>query len=59
MLAVVALVLLASTELFLEYWWALPIALICYWLRAPLMNMAAPLTSEMTMKYVGNKNQFC
>ena len=21
------------------------------------MNMAAPLTSEMTMKYVGNKNQ--
>ena len=57
MLAVAALVLLASTEFFVEYWWAFPIALICYWLRAPLMNMAAPLTSEMTMKYVGNKNQ--
>ena len=25
--------------------------------RAPLMNMAAPLTSELTMSYVGNKNQ--
>ena len=25
--------------------------------RAPLMNMAAPMTSELTMNYVGEKNQ--
>ena len=26
-------------------------------MRAPLMNMAAPLTSELTMIYVGKNNQ--
>ena len=26
-------------------------------MRAPLMNMAAPLTSELTMNYVGKNNQ--
>ena len=26
-------------------------------MRAPLMNMAAPLTSELTMIYVGENNQ--
>lgn len=25
--------------------------------RQPLMNMAAPMTSEVTMNYVGKKNQ--
>lgn len=56
-IAVVALVALATTEFFVECWWALPLAIFCYWLRTPLMNMAAPMTSELTMNYVGKNNQ--
>ena len=55
--AVIALIALATTEFFSNYWWALPIAIICFWIRSPLMNMAAPMTSELTMNYVGKKNQ--
>ena len=56
-IAVIALVALATTEFFNHYWWACPLAVICYWVRTPLMNMAAPMTSELTMNYVGVKNQ--
>lgn len=56
-IAVLALVALATTEFFTNYWWALPIAVLCFWIRTPLMNMAAPMTSELTMNYVGEKNQ--
>jgi hypothetical protein len=55
--AVIALVALATTEFFVQYWWALPVAVLCFWVRTPLMNMAAPMTSELTMNYVGKKNQ--
>jgi len=55
--AVIALVALATTEFFASYWWALPIAVLCFWIRTPLMNMAAPMTSELTMNYVGKRNQ--
>ena len=57
MVAVIALIILATTELFKEFWFALPIAIACYLLRAPLMNLAAPMTSELTMNYVGKNNQ--
>lgn len=57
MLAVIALIALATTEFYNTYFWALPLAIACYWIRTPLMNMAAPMTSELTMKYVGEKNQ--
>ncbi len=56
-IAVLALVALATTEFFVDYWWALPAAILCFWIRTPLMNMAAPMTSELTMNYVGKKNQ--
>lgn len=56
-MSVIALVALATTEFFTLYYWALPVAIICYWIRTPLMNMAAPMTSELTMNYVGEKNQ--
>ena len=56
-IAVIALVVLATTEFFKDYWWGLPLAIMCYWVRTPLMNMAAPMTSELTMNYVGAKNQ--
>jgi hypothetical protein len=55
--AVIALIALATTEFFTLYWWAFPIAVLCFWIRTPLMNMAAPMTSELTMNYVGEKNQ--
>jgi hypothetical protein len=55
--AVIALIALATTEFFLNYWWAFPVAVLCFWIRTPLMNMAAPMTSEFTMNYVGKKNQ--
>ena len=57
MVAVIALIILATTEFFTDYWFALPIAILCYLLRAPLMNLAAPMTSELTMNYVGKHNQ--
>ena len=57
MIAVIALVALATTEFFVDYWWALPLAVMCYWIRTPLMNMAGPMTSELTLNYVGVKNQ--
>jgi MFS family permease len=56
-IAVVALIVLATTEFFKDYWFAFPLALLCYLLRAPLMNMAAPMTSQLTMNYVGKDNQ--
>ena len=57
MIAVIALVALATTEFFVDYWWALPLAIMCYWIRTPLMNMAGPMTSELTLNYVGTENQ--
>ena len=55
--AVIALVLLSSTAYFNELSFMIYLAIFFYMFRAPLMNMAAPLTSELTMSYVGNKNQ--
>jgi len=56
-ISVIALVALATTEFFNDHWWALPLAVVCFWIRTPLMNMAAPMTSELIMNYVGSKNQ--
>ena len=56
-MAVLALILLATTEFYSSYNWAIYIAGACYMLRQPLMNMAGPMTSELTMNYVGERNQ--
>lgn len=55
--SVIALVLLASTELYATYAIAAPIAILCYVIRQPLMNMAGPMTSEVVMNYVGERNR--
>ena len=55
--AIMALIGLASTELFAQHKFACAIAIFFYIARQPLMNMAAPMTSEVTMHYVGKKNQ--
>lgn len=54
---VVMLVLMGMTELWKHAAWALPVALVCFILRQPLMNMAGPSTSELSMTYVGERNR--
>lgn len=56
-LAVISLVALATTQFYSQYSIALYIAIACYLLRQPLMNMAGPMTSELVTNYVGKKNQ--
>jgi predicted MFS family arabinose efflux permease len=56
-LSVLSLFLLATTEWYKELAFALPLAIGFYIIRQPLMNVAGPMTSELTMYYVGKKNQ--
>jgi hypothetical protein len=49
--------LLASTQFYASLSIAVYIAMFCFLLRQPLMNMAGPMTSELVMNYVGKKNQ--
>jgi predicted MFS family arabinose efflux permease len=55
--AVVMLALMGLTELWKHSGWALPVALVCFIFRQPLMNMAGPSTSELSMAYVGERNR--
>ena len=57
MIAVVLLVGMGLTELVKAASWALPVAVIGFILRQPLMSMAGPSTSELTMSYVGERNR--
>ncbi|MDZ4665941.1 MAG: MFS transporter [Bacteroidota bacterium] len=56
-LAVISLIALATTELYSQYSIALYIAIACYLLRQPLMNMAGPMTTELVLNYVGKNNR--
>ncbi len=56
LLAIAALIILAFTEL-IDAWFAILLAMAMYLLRQPLMNMAGPMTSDLVMKYVGEKNR--
>ncbi len=56
-IAVVSLALLACTEYFQTSLYAYYLAIFFFLLRQPLMNMAAPVASELVMSYVGPKNQ--
>ncbi|MGB1205616.1 MAG: MFS transporter [Chitinophagales bacterium] len=55
--AVLMLFLLGTTDFISHHWFAVYLAIFCYIMRQPLMNLANPLTSQMTMYYVGKKNQ--
>ena len=48
---------MASTEWYAHLPFAVGIAILFYVLRQPLMNIAGPMTSELTMYFVGKKNQ--
>jgi predicted MFS family arabinose efflux permease len=57
---VVSVILLAAmgfTELWKQAVWALPMAVVCFIVRQPLMSMAGPSVSELTMTYVGERNR--
>lgn len=56
-LAVVFLILLAITEYLKDFSFALPLAILSFLLRQPLMNMAGPMTTEVVMGYVGAKRR--
>lgn len=56
-LAVISLVALATTQFYSQYTVAVYIAIACYLLRQPLMNMAGPMTSELVLTYVGKNNR--
>jgi hypothetical protein len=55
--AVLALFIMATTEWYSHWWGAVYIAVFFFLIRQPLMNMVGPMTSELTMYYVGPKNQ--
>ena len=55
--SIVALFVLGTTEWYRGWHGAVIVAIVAYIVRQPLMNIAAPMTSELTMKYVGEKNR--
>ncbi|HLP50740.1 MAG TPA: MFS transporter [Chitinophagales bacterium] len=56
-LAVIFLFLMATTEWYNHTTIGLAVAVVTFTLRQPLMNMAGPMTSELTMNYVGERNR--
>jgi predicted MFS family arabinose efflux permease len=48
---------MATTQYYNHIGTAAVIAVVFYLLRQPLMNIAAPMTSDITMKYVGARNR--
>lgn len=56
-ISILSLVCLATTQYYSEVFVAVYIAIICYIVRQPLMNLAGPMTSEIVMGYVGERNR--
>ncbi len=55
--AIIALILMATTQYYSNFPIAVFIAALFYLLRQPLMSLAVPMTSEITMNYVGEANR--
>ncbi len=56
-LAIMFLILMATTEYYSDMWYAPMLAVAFFVIRQPLMNVAGPMTSELTLSYVGKRNQ--
>ena len=56
-IGIVLLIILIFTELFSAINGIIFVAIAAYILRQPMMHISSPITSELTMKYVGEKNQ--
>jgi MFS family permease len=55
--AIIALIIMATTQYYSHLNFAIIIASVFYLFRQPLMSAAVPMTSEITMKYVGERNR--
>lgn len=55
--AICALIIMATTQYYYQWDMAVYIASVFYLLRQPFMSAAVPMTSEITMKYVGERNR--
>ena len=55
--AIIALVLMATTQFYSHLSIAVFIAMGCYLLRQPLMNLAGPMTTEIVMDFAGKRNR--
>jgi MFS family permease len=55
--AIGALIIMATTQYYYQFSSAIYIAAVFYSLRQPFMSAAVPMTSEITMKYVGERNR--
>ncbi len=55
--AILALIIMATTQYYSHWSFAIFIAALFYMLRQPLMSTAVPMTTEITMKYVGERNR--
>lgn len=56
-LSILALFIMATTEYYQDWSFAVYIAIGAYVIRQPLMGAARPMTTELTMYYVGKRNQ--
>jgi len=56
-IGITLLIILIFTELFSYIDGIIFVAIGAYILRQPMMHVSSPITSELTMKYVGEKNQ--
>ncbi|MFN8278549.1 MAG: MFS transporter [Chitinophagales bacterium] len=56
-LAIAVLFALGTTEWYKQWPYAAWLAAVFFIVRQPLMSIAGPLTSELTMKYVGENNR--
>ncbi|MFL5763091.1 MAG: MFS transporter [Bacteroidia bacterium] len=55
--AIACLVIMATTQYYSTLTFSVYVAALFYLLRQPLMSAAVPMTSEITMKYVGEGNR--
>ncbi len=55
--SIICLLTLALTEIYSSHSMSMPIAILAYIFRQPLMHMAHPSTNELTMNFVGRNNQ--
>ena len=55
--AIFCLIMMATTQYYNTLFFSVYIAALFYLLRQPLMSTAVPMTSEITMKYVGERNR--
>jgi MFS family permease len=56
-IAIVALFSMGIASLYNHLLWCLGLSVFLFLIRQPLMNLAAPLTTEIMMQYVGKRNQ--